>query len=168
MIESSGQILTGRASEDLAAVITNRPDANGFYRSAYKALVIDSTKAAAEDSNTKGTWVKIAESTNTFDEFVGVVGDDHAPQANIDLTSQNPVCNWKTDYNVKAGDVVTFERNGIISVIAGDDITEGDYLKLGDDGTFVPETAANAYKAVGRAYETAEEGRRFRAMIRSL
>ena len=166
MIESSGQILTGRASQDLAAVITNRPDANGFYRSAYKALVIDSTKAAAEDS--KGTWVKIAQSTNTFDEFVGVVGDDHAPQANIELTSYNPVCDWKADYNVKANDVVTFERNGIISVIAGDDITEGDYLKLGDDGTFVPETAANAYKAVGRAYETAAEGERFRAMIRSL
>lgn len=168
MIESSGQILTGRASEDLAAVITNRPDSKGFYRSAYKALVIDNDKAAAEDSNTKGTWVKIAQSTNTFDEFVGVVGDDHAPQANIELTSYNPVCNWKTDYNVKAGDVVTFERNGIISVIAGEDITEGDYLKLGDDGTFVKETAANAYQAVGRAYETAEEGRRFRAMIRSL
>ena len=33
MIESSGQILTGRASEDLAAVITNRPDSNGFYSS---------------------------------------------------------------------------------------------------------------------------------------
>ena len=168
MIESSGQILTGRASEDLEAVITNRPDSNGFYRSAYKALVIDTDKAAAEDSKTKGTWVKIAQSSNSFDEFVGVVGDDHAPQANIELTSYNPVCNWKTDYNVKAGDVVTFERNGIISVIAGEDITEGDYLKLGDDGTFVKEDAANAYQAVGRAYETAEEGRRFRAMIRSL
>lgn len=168
MIESSGQILTGRASEDLEAVITNRPDANGFYRSAYKALVIDSSKAAAEDSNTKGTWVKIAQSSNTFDEFVGVVGDDHAPQANIELTSRNPVCDWKADYNVKAGDVVTFERNGIISVIAGADITEGDYLKLGNDGTFISESSDNAYKAVGRAYETANEGERFRAMIRSL
>ena len=168
MIESSGQILTGRASEDLTAVITNRPDANGFYRSAYKALVIDNAKAATTDSETKGTWVKIAQSTNTFDEFVGVVGNDHAPEANIELTSYNPVADWKADYSVRAGGVVTFERNGIISVIAGDDITKGDYLKLGDDGTFVPETAANAYKAVGRAYETAAEGERFRAMIRSL
>lgn len=168
MIESSGQILTGRASEDLTAVITNRPDANGFYRSAYKALVIDSAKAATDDSQTKGTWVKIASSSNTFDEFVGVVGDDHAPQANIDLTQDRPVADWKADYNVRANDVVTIERNGIISVIAGEDITEGDYLKLGDDGTFKKETAANAYKAVGRAYETVAEGERFRAMIRSL
>ena len=167
MIESSGQILTGRASQDLTAVITNRPDANGFYRSAYKALVIDSTKAAAKDSETKGTWVKIANGED-YDKFVGVVGNDHAPEANINLTSQNPVCDWKADYNVKAGGVVTFERNGIISVIADEAITEGDYLKLGSDGAFAVETAANAYKAVGRAYESAAAGERFRAMIRSL
>ena len=53
----------------------------------------------------------------------------------------------------------------MISVLAGDDIKEGDYLKLGDNGTFVPGDKSDN---IGRAYESAAAGERFEAYINAL
>ena len=60
---------------------------------------------------------------------------------------------------------MTIERNGMISVLSGDTIKEGDYLKLGDNGTFVPGAKSDN---IGRAYESAAAGERFEAYINAL
>lgn len=164
MIESSGQILTGRAATDLAAVIEVVEGADGFHRSRYKALMLPD-ELPATDSETKGTWVVIAQ-TGKEKQFLGVAGDDTVPHANIVLDSGNPVIDWYASHNFKQGDVLTFERNGVIPVIAEGNITEGDLLCLGANGTF--KTAGDNDTAVGRAYENAEAGDVFRAFIQAL
>lgn len=167
MIISSGQILTGRAAETITDGISNVKDTNGYVRSAYKAVCTPDTMPT-EDSGVKGVWVVEGQSGKD-DNFVGVIGDDSMPEANLGaadaLGNREPVLDWGASRTYQVGDVMTFERNGMISVIAGGNITEGDWLKLGDDGTFVK---ANGPTRIGRAYESAAEGERFEAMIGSL
>ena len=164
MIESSGQILTGRAATDLEAVIEVVEGTDGFHRSKYKALMLPDTMPEL-DSETKGTWVVIAQ-TGKESQFLGVAGDDTVPHANIVLDSGNPVIDWYASHSFKQGDVLTFERNGVIPVIAESAITEGDLLCLGANGTF--KTAGENDTAVGRAYENAAAGDVFRAYITAL
>ena len=57
---------------------------------------------------------------------------------------------------------MTVETNGIISVIAGADITQGQWLKLADGGAFQPGEKSDG---IGLAIESAEAGDRFRAII---
>lgn len=169
MIISSGQILTGRAIEDIPAAIINRKDADGWADSAYKAVCVPAAAdvAVAGPSNTNGSWIEIGDTGNDV-RFLGVIGDDTSPQANKILSSDAPVLNTHEDYHVKKGDVVTFERNGVLSVLAGGDIVEGDLLALGEDGTFIAQSTPSKATALGRAYGSAEEGERFIAYIQAL
>ena len=167
MIISSGQILTGKAAEVIENGIHNIKDNDGYVRSAYKAVCVPETVPDA-DSKIKGTWV-VEGASGKDDNFIGVIGDDSMPEANLSapdaLGKRNPVLDWGASRTYQVGDVMTIERNGMISVIAGGDIQEGDYLKLGDNGTFVKGTkAAN----IGRAYESASAGERFEAYINAL
>ena len=171
MIESSGQILTGRAAEDLIDVIEVKTGADGYHRTVYKALALPSTMPD-DDSMTKGTWCVLA---NEGDDalFLGVAGDDTTPHANRKVAgavvdAAHPVVELYQSHSFKEGDVLTFERNGMISVIAGDTVKEGDLLKLADEGTFQPADASSDSIFVGRAYESAEEGEVFRAYIHAL
>lgn len=167
MIISSGQILTGRAAEVITNGITNAKDANGYVRTSYKALCVPATMPDG-DSAVKGTWV-VEGASGKDDYFIGVVGDDSMPEANLGapdaLSNRSPVLDWGASRTYQVGDVMTIERNGMISVLAGGDIKEGDYLKLGDNGTFVKGTKA---VNIGRAYESASAGERFEAYINAL
>jgi len=167
MIISSGQILTGRAADTITNGISNVKDANGYVRTAYKAVCTPEEMPEA-DSGVKGTWV-VEGTTNADDRFVGVIGDDSMPEANLGapdaLGDREPVLDWGASRTYQIGDVMTFERNGMISVIAGGAIHEGDWLKLGANGTFVK---SDNPTRIGRAYESAEAGERFEAMIGSL
>lgn len=167
MIISSGQILTGRAAEVISEGITNAKDANGYVRTTYKALCTPDTMPDA-DSGVKGTWV-VEGASGKDDQFIGVIGDDSMPEANLGapdaLGNREPVLDWGASRTYQVGDVMTIERNGMISVLAGGDIKEGDYLKLGDNGTFVTGTKA---VNIGRAYESASAGERFEAYINAL
>ena len=135
MIISSGQILTGRAAAVITNGITNAKDAHGYVRTSYKALCVP----------------------------------DSMPEANLGapdvLGNREPVLDWGASRTYQIGDVMTIERNGMISVLAGDTIKEGDYLKLGDNGTFVPGAKSDN---IGRAYESAAAGERFEAYINAL
>lgn len=167
MIISSGQILTGRAAETITNGITNTKDANGYVRTAYKAVCAPDTMPT-EDSGIKGTWV-VEGASGKDDLFLGVIGDDSMPEANLGaadaLGNREPVLDWGASRTFQVGDVMTFERNAMLSVIAGGDIVEGDYLKLGDNGTFV---AGDKSDMIGRAYESAAAGERFEAYIFAL
>jgi len=167
MIISSGQILTGRAAAVITNGITNAKDANGYVRTAYKALCTPDTMPDA-DSAVKGTWV-VEGASGKDDQFIGVIGDDSMPEANLAapdaLGIREPFLDWGASRTYQVGDVMTIERNGMISVIAGGDIQEGDYLKLGNNGTFV---AGDRSDNIGRAYESAEAGERFEAYINAL
>ena len=167
MIISSGQILTGKAAEVINNGITNAPDANGYVRTAYKALCTPDTMPDA-DSGVKGTWV-VEGASGKDANFIGVIGDDSAPEPNLgpadSLGIRNPVLDWGASRTYQVGDVMTIERNGMISVLAGDAIKEGDYLKLGANGTFVKGAKTDN---IGRAYESAEAGERFEAYINAL
>lgn len=162
MIISSGQILTGKAAETIENGITVTEDNKGFFRTAYKAVCFpDSAPAAASDVN--GTWV-VEGASGKDDNFLGVIGDDTAPEPNLTLDSRKPVLDYGASRSFAVGDVMTFERNGIMYVLAGGAIEEGDLLKLGANGTFVG-GATDKASALGRAYEAAEAGERFMAMI---
>lgn len=163
MIHSSGQIITGRAAEVIEDGIGVKPDTEGWYRTAYKALVL-AESPDGNDSNVYGPWVKEA-SEGDDDIFVGVIGDDDKPYANVDLDTNNPVLGYGQPKSFRVGDVMTIERNGILSVVAGDDITQGDYLKLADNGAFQKGTRA---QGIGFAMESAKAGERFRATIYSI
>lgn len=167
MIISSGQILTGKAAAVISNGISNTKDANGYVRTAYKAVCTPDTMPAA-DSAVKGTWV-VEGASGKDDNFIGVIGDDAVPEANLAapdaLGIRNPVLDWGASRTYQVGDVMTIERNGMISVIAGDTIKEGDYLKLGDNGTFVKGQKSDN---IGRAYESAAAGERFEAFINAL
>lgn len=167
MIISSGQILTGRAAAVINNGITNAQDTNGYVRTAYKALCTPDTMPNT-DSAVKGTWV-VEGAVGKDDQFIGVIGDDSMPEANLEaadsLGVRNPVLDWGASRTYQVGDVMTIERNGMISVIAGDAIQEGDYLKLGANGTFIPGLKSDN---IGRAYESAEAGERFEAYINAL
>lgn len=162
MIISSGQILTGKAAETIENGITVAEDDKGFFRTAYKAVCFpDSAPAAPSDVN--GTWV-VEGASGKDDQFLGVIGDDTAPEPNLTLDSRKPVLEYGASRSFAVGDVMTFERNGVMYVLAGGNIQEGDLLKLGDNGTFVA-GATDKASALGRAYEAAAEGERFMAMI---
>lgn len=162
MIISSGQILTGKAAETIVNGITVAEDAKGFYRTAYKAVCFPDSAPAAP-SNVNGTWV-IEGASGKDEQFLGVIGDDTMPEPNLTLDARKPVLDYGASRSFAQGDVMTFERNGVMYVLAGGDIQEGDLLKLGDNGTFVA-GAADKASALGRAYEAAAEGERFMAMI---
>lgn len=167
MIISSGQILTGRAAAVINNGITNAKDSNGYVRTSYKALCVPDTMPDA-DSAVKGTWV-VEGASGKDDNFIGVIGDDSVPEPNLNapdsLGIRNPVLDWGASRTYQKGDVMTIERNGMISVLAGGPIREGDYLKLGDNGTFVKGQKSNN---IGRAYESAIAGERFEAYINAL
>ena len=162
MIISSGQILTGKAAETIENGITVAEDDKGFFRTAYKAVCFpDSAPAAPSDVN--GTWV-VEGASGKDDKFLGVIGDDTAPEPNLTLNSRKPVLEYGASRSFAVGDTMTFERNGVMYVLAGGNIQEGDLLKLGNNGTFVA-GATNKASALGRAYEAAAKGERFMAMI---
>lgn len=167
MIISSGQILTGRAAATITNGITNAKDADGYVRTAYKALCVPDTMPT-DDSGVKGTWV-VEGASGKDDNFIGVIGDDSMPEANLGapdaLGQREPVLDWGASRTYQVGDVMTIERNGMISVLAGGAITEGDYLKLGANGTFVKGDKSDN---IGRAYESAVAGERFEAYIHAL
>lgn len=168
MIISSGQILTGRAAAVINNGITNAKDSDGYVRTTYKALCTPATMPDA-DSKVKGTWV-VEGASGADDRFIGVIGDDSMPEANLGaadaLGRREPVLDWGASRTYQVGDVMTIERNGMISVLAGGDIKEGDYLKLGDNGTFV--SGGTKATNIGRAYESASAGERFEAYINAL
>lgn len=167
MIISSGQILTGKAAEVITNGITNAKDANGYVRTAYKAVCVP-TSVPDEDSGVKGTWV-IEGASGLDAQFFGVIGDDSMPEANLtvadNLGRREAVLDWGASRTYQVGDCMTVERLGMISVLAGGAITEGDYLKLGDNGTFVKGQRSDN---IGRAYESAAAGERFEAYINAL
>ena len=167
MIISSGQILTGRAAATITNGITNAKDADGYVRTAYKALCVPDTMPT-DDSGVKGTWV-VEGASGKDDNFIGVIGDDSMPEANLgapdSLGQREPVLDWGASRTYQVGDVMTIERNGMISVLAGGNIAEGDYLKLGANGTFVKGAKSDN---IGRAYESAVAGERFEAYINAL
>ncbi len=167
MIISSGQILTGKAAEVITNGITNAKDADGYVRTAYKAVCVPAS-VPDEDSGIKGTWV-IEGASGLDDQFFGVIGDDSMPEANLtaadNLGRREAILDWGASRTYQVGDCMTVERLGMISVLAGDDIKEGDYLKLGDNGTFVPGQRSDN---IGRAYESAAAGERFEAYINAL
>lgn len=162
MIISSGQILTGRAAATIQNGITVAEDANGFFRTAYKAVCFPDN-APTDPSDVNGTWV-VEGASGKDDNFLGVIGDDTAPEPNLTLNSRKPVLDYGASRSFAQGDTMTFERNGIMYVLAGGNIKEGDLLKLGANGTFVA-GATNKASALGRAYEAAKAGERFMAMI---
>jgi len=163
MIHSSGQIITGRAAEVIQDGIGVKPDTEGWYRTAYKALVL-ADSPDGNDSNVYGSWVKEA-AAGEDDKFVGIIGDDDAPYANVNLDTNNPVLGYGESKSFAVGDVMTIERNGILSVIAGANITQGDYLKLADNGAF---QKGSRDEGIGFAMESAKAGERFRATIYSI
>ena len=167
MIISSGQILTGKAAAVITDGITNAKDADGYVRSAYKALCVPDTMPNA-DSGVKGTWV-VEGASGKDDNFIGVIGDDSMPEANLtaadNLGRREAVLDWGASRTYQIGDCMTIERNGMISVIAGGAIKEGYYLKLGANGTFVKGDKSDN---IGRAYESAASGERFEAYINAL
>ena len=167
MIISSGQILTGRAAATITNGITNAKDADGYVRTAYKALCVPDTMPT-DDSGVKGTWV-VEGASGKDDNFIGVIGDDSMPEATLGapdaLGQREPVLDWGASRTYQVGDVMTIERNGMISVLAGGNIAEGDYLKLGANGTFVKGAKSDN---IGRAYESAVAGERFEAYINAL
>lgn len=163
MIHSSGQIITGRAAKVIQDGIGVKPDTEGWYRTAYKALVLADSPDGS-DSNVYGPWVKEA-AAGEDDKFVGIIGDDDAPYANVNLDTNNPVLGYGESKSFAVGDVMTIERNGILSVIAGADITQGDYLKLANNGAF---QKGSRDKGIGFAMESAKAGERFRATIYSI
>lgn len=166
MIISSGQILTGKASEDLDKIVEVRTRADGFHYSVYKALALPATMPTTP-SNVNGTWVKMA-TTGDDDRFVGVCGDDTSPQANIILSSGKPALDLYESYSVKQGGVLTFERNAVLNVIADGVIKEGDFLELGANGAFKKQATTDRSKAVGRAYQNAADKEPFIAYIQAL
>lgn len=167
MIISSGQILTGKAAEVINNGITNAKDADGYVRTAYKAVCVPAS-VPDEDSGIKGTWV-IEGASGLDDQFFGVIGDDSMPEANLtaadNLGRREAVLEWGVSRTYQVGDCMTVERLGMISVLAGEDIKEGDFLKLGDNGTFVKGQRSDN---IGRAYESAAAGERFEAYINAL
>ena len=167
MIISSGQILTGKAAEVITNGITNAKDADGYVRTAYKAVCVP-TSVPDEDSGIKGSWV-IEGASGLDAQFFGVIGDDSMPEANLtvadNLGRREAVLDWGASRTYQVGDCMTVERLGMISVLAGGAIKEGDYLKLGDNGTFVKGQRSDN---IGRAYESAAAGERFEAYINAL
>lgn len=172
MIESSGQILTGRAAEDMVAPIEVVTGTDGYHRTRYKALALPEDLSDLGDSATKGTWCVVAQEGDDA-RFLGVIGDDTTPHANLKYTGSvvdaaHPVVEPYQSHSFKKGDALTFERNGVIAVIAGGAVCEGDLLKLADDGRFQKATPGTDTIFVGRAYESAAEGEVFRAFIKAL
>lgn len=163
MIHSSGQIITGRAAKLIENGISVAPDAEGYFRTTYKALVI-AESPDGNDSGVYGPWVKEA-SAGDEDIFVGVIGDDDSPYANVNLDTNKPVLDYGASKSFAAGDVMTIERNGILSVIAGGNIKQGEYLKLANNGAFQKGTRSDG---IGFAMESAKAGERFRATIYSI
>ena len=166
MIHSSGQIFTGKAATMIENGIETTKDTDGYYRTAFKALCIAESPDGS-DSGVYGPWVELATAGNE-DTFVGVIGDDTAPYANMDvevLTDRQPVLGYGKSRSFAPGDVMTIERNGILSVIAGADVTQGQYLKLANNGAFQPGEKSDG---IGFAMESAKAGERFRATIYAL
>lgn len=160
MIHSSGQIITGRAAELIENGISVAPDAEGYFRTTYKALVT-AQSPDGNDSGVYGPWVKEA-SAGDDNIFIGVIGDDDSPYANVNLDTNTPVLDYGASKSFAAGDVMTIERDGILSVIAGGNIKQGDFLKLADNGAFQKGARSNN---IGFAMESAKAGERFRAII---
>ena len=164
MIHSSGQIFTGRAASLIEDGISTAKDSDGYYRTAFKALCIAESPDGT-DTGVYGPWVEEA-AAGKESTFVGVIGDDTAPYANREvLDDREPVLGYGKSRSFALGDVMTIERNGILSVIAGDDIAQGAYLKLANNGAF---QEGEKDDGIGFAMESAKAGERFRATIYAL
>lgn len=167
MIISSGQIITGRAASTITEGVKVTEDAKGCTYTTYKALICPASLPADADSYADfyGYWVETGASGKD-DQFCGVVGDDTVPTANVDVNSNQPYfARQRVSQSFKKGDVMTIERNGVLSVVAGGAVERGDFLKLGDDGTFVKGDKSDQ---IGRAMGTAATGERFFAYIGSM
>ena len=167
MIHSSGQILTGRAAKVIENAISNVPDKDGFFKTAYKAVCVPEV-IPTEASEVYGTWIEEGAEGKHL-SFVGVVGNDTTPEANLDagtavLNSRKPILDYGASRTLQKGDVVTIERNGMISVIASEKVKEGELITLGANGGFKPTKVAE--ESLGRAYQSAEKGERFIAYIK--
>lgn len=164
MIHSSGQIFTGRAAKLIEDGIGTAKDQDGWYRTTFKAICIAKSPDGT-DTEVYGPWVEEA-MAGMEDTFVGLIGDDTVPYANREvLDDREPVLKYGASRSFAIGDVMTIERNGILSVVAGDDITQGDYLKLADNGAFQKGAKSDG---IGFAMESAQAGERFRATIYAL
>ena len=166
MIHSSGQIFTGKAASMIENGIGTKKDAEGYFRTTFKALCIAESPDGT-DTGVYGPWVEEA-AAGKEDTFVGVIGDDTAPYANMDtevLTDRQLVLGYGKSRSFAPGDVMTIERNGILSVLAGADITQGAYLKLANGGAFQEGEKSDG---IGFAMESAKAGERFRATIYAL
>ena len=161
MIHSSGQILTGRAAKVIENAISNVPDKDGFFKTAYKAVCVPEVIPTWIEEGAEGKHLS----------FVGVVGNDTTPEANLDagttvLNSRKPILDYGASRTLQKGDVVTIERNGMISVIASEKVKEGELITLGANGGFKPTKVAE--ESLGRAYQSAEKGERFIAYIKGV
>lgn len=171
MIHSSGQIISAQAASNIVDGIGAAKDADGYTRITFKAVCVAQSptgKDAGNWQNLYGFWVEEAQE-GMEDTFVGIIGDDTVPYANRKPTivdHNQPV----VDPDDKArtflqGDELTVERNGIISVIADSAITQGDYIKLANNGAFQKGAKSDG---IGLAIESAKAGERFRATIWAL
>lgn len=168
MIHSSGQIISAQAAETIENGIGATKDSDGYDRITFKAVCVAESPTGEDAGNWQklyGVWVKEA-AAGDEDNFLGIIGDDTVPYAHREpqpITSRDPVVDpRKKARTFVVGDEMTVETNGIISVIAGADITQGQWLKLADGGAFQPGKKSDG---IGLAIESAEAGDRFRAII---
>lgn len=168
MIHSSGQIISATAAKTIQDGIGATKDADGFDRISFKAVCVASSPTGKDAGNhglLYGVWVEEA-MEGMEDTFLGVIGDDTVPYAHKEpqaVTDRNPVVDPRQKSRTFiVGDEMTVETYGILSVIAGDDITQGKWIKLADNGAFQEGLKSDG---IGLAIESAKAGERFRAII---
>lgn len=169
MIHSSGQIISATAAKTIQDGIGSATDTDGYERVSFKAVCVADSPTGEQAGNhglLYGVWVEEA-MEGMEDTFLGVIGDDTVPYANREpqpITDRNPVVNPRDSKRRTfiVGDEMTVETYGILSVIAGDNITQGKWIKLADNGAFQEGAKSDG---IGLAIESAQAGERFRAII---
>lgn len=167
MIHSSGQIISATAAKTIENGIGSAIDTDGYERVSFKAVCVAESPTGQDAGNhglLYGPWVEEA-MAGMEDTFLGVIGDDTVPYANREaIDDRNPVVNPRDSKRrtFVVGDEMTVETYGILSVIAAEDITQGQFIKLADNGAFQPGEKSDG---IGLAIESVEAGQRFRAMI---
>lgn len=167
MIHSSGQIISATAAKTIENGIGSAIDTDGYERVSFKAVCVAESPTGQDAGNhglLYGPWVEEA-MAGMEDTFLGIIGDDTVPYANREaIDDRNPVVNPRDSKRrtFVVGDEMTVETYGILSVIAAEDITQGQFIKLADNGAFQPGEKSDG---IGLAIESVEAGQRFRAMI---
>lgn len=169
MIHSSGQIISATAASTIENGIGSAKDTDGYERVSFKAVCVAESPTGDDAGNhglLYGPWVEEA-MAGMEDTFLGVIGDDTVPYANREpqaVTDRDPVVDPRKSKQRTfiQGDEMTVETYGILSVIAGDDITQGKWIKLADNGAFQEGEKSDG---IGLAIESAKAGERFRAII---